>query len=132
MISFLQRRTVRSSFESEATLLLQEGIEITHSVLLSDWDQYADGTYFPVFDADLNSWTLFPGEETELETRYGRKLVLTHVCRDAANGNILVNTSTCFGVRDSLTRKVEATVSWKEKEADRAVSASLLILNTNE
>src|SRR3989344_5036557 len=63
MISFLQRRTMRSSFEAEATILVQDAMEITHTVILSDWAGYPDGTYYPVFNADSNSWILFPGEE---------------------------------------------------------------------
>ena len=47
MVSFLQRRTVKSSHETEASLLLQEGMEIAHSALLASWKSYPDGVYSP-------------------------------------------------------------------------------------
>lgn len=131
MISFLQRRTVRSNFEAEAVLLVQDAMEITHTAILSDWGGYPDGTYFPVFNADENSWILFPGEETDLETRYSRKIILKRVCRDV-DGDILEDNSPCLGTVDNISRQAEVTVSWMEKEVSREIGAELLVLNTND
>jgi type II secretory pathway pseudopilin PulG len=132
VISFLQRRVVRSSLEAEAALLLQEGVEIAHSTLLSDWRGYPPSTYFPVFNVSTNAWVLLPGEETGLEARFNRKIELKDVCRDAQTGEILTSSSPCLGAMDPLSREVVATVSWTEKGVDRAISTRLLILNTNE
>lgn len=131
MISFLQRRTVRSSFEAEATLLVQDAIETAHAVILADWNGYPDNTYYPVFDADHDSWVLLPGEESGLEARYSRKIELKRVCR-GAGGEILENNSPCLGAIDPITREVIATVSWSEKDSVHEIRARLLILNTNE
>ena len=130
MISFLQRRTMRSSFEAEATILVQDAMEITHTVILSDWAGYPDGTYYPVFNADSNSWILFPGEETELEARYSRKVVWQRVCRDSRGERM--DTSPCLGALDNMSREAEVTVSWMERDVSHEISAELLILNTNE
>lgn len=130
MISFLQRRTVRSSLEAEAVRLAQDAMEITHAAILSDWNGYADGTYFPIFDADANSWVLFPGEEANLEARYTRKITLKKVCRDT-KGDI-IDASPCLGTVDNVSRRVEVTVGWMEKDKSREIGAKLLVLNTNE
>lgn len=132
MISFLQRRTVRSSFEAEAVVLLQDGMEIARSTLLADWNGYPNNTYFPVFDVSANSWTLIPGEEEGLEARYSRKIVVKKVCRDGDTGEILDYGSVCLGAIDLVTLEVVTTVWWDEGGQEREVSARLLVLNANE
>ncbi len=132
MISFLQRRTVRSSFEADAVLLLQEGMEIAHSVILSDWNGYPDNIYFPVFDATNNSWILLPGEETGLEARYNRKIEIKRVCRASGTGEILEDNSPCLGALDPASRVAVASVWWDEDGKTRELSARLLVLNTDE
>jgi type II secretory pathway pseudopilin PulG len=131
MISFLQRRTTRSGFEEDAALLLQEGMEIAHSVLLANWNGYPPATYFPVFDADANSWVLMSGEETELQARYDRKIEVRKVCRDTTSGDILETSSPCLGEIDPRVREITTTIVWKENDQDRQLLARLLILNTN-
>jgi len=131
MISFLQRRTVRSSYESEAVLVLQDGVEIARSVILKDWRGYSDGIYKPVFDADENSWVLLPGEEVGFKAKYNRKIELRRVCR-AVDGEILANNSPCLGSVDNNVREILVNVSWLEKDEDKSISAKLLVLNQNE
>lgn len=131
MISFLQRRSVRSTFESDASILLQDGMEIAHSSLLANWTGYQDSTYFPVFDADRNTWILVQGEETELEARYSRKIELKRVCRNANTGERIEFGSVCTGDLDPNSREITTTVSWTEVEEQKEISASLLVINAD-
>lgn len=133
MISFLQQRTVRSSFESDATLLLQDGMEIAHSVLQSNWN-YPDGVYYPSFMVDGNNsaWTLVEGEEINLEARYGRKIELKRVCRDQTTGDRIAYTGVCTGALDSSSREIITTVSWMEENQPKSITASLLVIKIIE
>jgi Tfp pilus assembly protein PilV len=130
MISFLQNRTKRSNFESEASILLQDGMEIAHSALLADWDGYPEDTYFPALDADSNTWLLLPGVETDLQARYTRSIEVKDVCRDVSTGEII--RSSCVGEIDEISKEIVTTLSWKERDLDQELTARLLILNTNE
>lgn len=132
MVSFLQRRVNRSVYESEAARLLQDGMEIAHSAVLADWTGYGDTAYFPAFDNDAQAWILLPGEETELEVRFGRKIELRRVCRDPNSGIVLAYASTCSGHLDESSREISTTVWWKESGQEKQISAKLLILNTND
>lgn len=129
MISFLQRRTVRSNFESDAGLVLQDGMEITHSVLLSDWLGYADGVYHPVYDADGDTWILMGGPEDNLETRFSRGIEIKRVCRDASTGERIESAGVCLADLDRNSREVTVSVSWLEEGAMKNIDAKLLILN---
>lgn len=133
MLSFLQNRTVRSTFESDATALLQDGMEITHSALLSNWTLYPDGTYYAAFNPDENAWELTPGEGAVLETRYSRKIELKKVCRDA-NGKKVGSGGVCTvpNVQDAYTREVTTTVSWLEEGVPKQIEATLLVLRANK
>jgi len=130
-IGFLQRRTVRSSFESDASLLMQDGMEIAHSTIQSNWN-LADGIYYPLFDVDENSWKLEKGEETNLETRYSRKIEVKRVCRDQNSGDKIPFSGVCTGGIDSNSKELITTVSWTEEGEAKSVEASLLVLKINE
>ncbi len=131
MVSFLQNRVTRSNFESDAARLLQDGMEIAHSSVLANWDGYADGSYYPVFDAADASWILLTGEDSNLEARFGRKITLNKVCRDLDDGE-RDETGTCSGKLDPASREIEVSVWWTEKELEKEVKAKLLVFNTNE
>jgi len=132
MVSFLQRRVNRSTYEAEAARLLQDGIEIARSAILADWGGYADTSYFPAFDNDSESWILLPGEEAGLEVRFSRKIELRQVCRDSSTGVLLSYSQTCSGEPDPLSREVVTTVWWNEAGQERQINAKLLVLNTND
>ena len=130
MISFLQRRVVRSSFESDAGLLLQEGTEIARTSLLSNWNSYTSGVYHPVFNADSETWDLAPNEEADLQARYKRKIEISQVCRDAA-GERLTMDGGCAGEIDKYTKSIVTTLEWEENSETQSLSAELLVLNLN-
>lgn len=128
MVSFLQRRTVKSGFETDASLLMQEGMEIAHTALLANWEKYDDGVYSPAFDAVQGNWVLVEGEETNLQALFTRKIELTKVCRNPVTGEKLDISGSCTGILDENTRTVKTTISWSDKGQMEEIAASLLVL----
>lgn len=129
MLSFLQRRTQVSTFESNAGVLLQEGMEIAHNALLSNWNSYPDGEYKPVFVEIDNSWDLLPGEETDVQARYSRKIELKQICRSTIDGQRL-DIGSCRdtgGVIDMNSREIITTIGWLEKGSPRELSTSFIV-----
>ncbi len=128
-ISFLQLKTQKSRYDAEASLLVQEGTELTHTVIFSNWEGYPDGVYSPVYDADDESWILLDGEETDLKTRFTRKIRLQSICRDSDSGEQLTDyetTGICRGEIDQDSRAIITSVSWIEDAKDKFVMARLL------
>ncbi len=128
-ISFLQLKTQKSRYDAEASLLVQEGTELTHTIIFADWEGYPDGVYSPVYDADDETWILLSGEETDLKTRFSRKIVLQSICRDLDSGEQLPDYETtgfCSGEIDQNSRVIITSVSWIEDSKDKFVTARLL------
>ncbi|MBP7119319.1 hypothetical protein KBA63_04510 [Candidatus Woesebacteria bacterium] len=133
-ISFLQRRTERSRYDSQAASYVTDGMEIAHSALLTNWKGYTDGVYSPAFDADSKSWILLPGEETSLATRFDRSITIESVCRDTITGerrDLLSGGACQSGKKDIMSKEVTVLLKWKEVNADKTISATLLVFNAN-
>src|SRR5690606_24612933 len=88
-MSFLTNRGRRSSYESDANLLLQEGMEVAHGAITSNISQYPEGTYFPAYDTNTDSWILLPGTEENIRTRFERSVEIKNVCRDPETGVVI-------------------------------------------
>ena len=134
-ISMFQIRSLKSKYDNEAALLVQEATEIAHTILQSDWGGYVDGEYYPVYDADNSDWILVPGEEENIQTRYKRNITLIEVCRNTVGGEQLTDfeeTGNCSGEIDNNSRYVVTSVSWKEGELDKSISARLLVFRVPE
>lgn len=131
-ISFLQLKTKQSQYDSEASLLLQEGMEIAYNTVVSDWESYSDGVYFPAYDADEDVWILIPGEETELKTRYTRKIELKTACRNVSDGTQIEYDGFCSGELDLRSKNIITTLAWDEKGSEKELSARLLSFNFDE
>ncbi len=133
-ISFLQRRTERSRYDSQASSYVTDGMEIAHNALLNDWKAYPDGVYSPAFDADSKSWVLVDGGETELATRFDRTITLASVCRDTITGERrpLLSGGACqSGKKDNTSKEVTVNLTWKEVNVNKNISARLLVFNGN-
>lgn len=125
MLSFLLRRTSQSRFASEAGLLMQEGMEVTYNVLISNWDSYPnDDTYHP--GKSSGKWALFQNPETNLETIFTRSVEIKKACR--VNGEV-VDEPTCSGILDPDSKMVTTTVSWLEDGDEKKVSSKLMMVN---
>ena len=138
MIRFLQVRTAKSDWDTEASVLLQQGIETAHSALLNDWDGYDDGTYYPVFDFSEDAWELKSGTEENLGTKFSRKIEVDFVCRDTNDaGKVIEGVDDQFDceslnsgkIDDDYSRYLKGVVTWDEAGEERSVEAILLILN---
>jgi len=130
-ISFLERRTVRSKYDSQAASYVEEATEIAHNTLLADWNAYANGTYSPAYDADAKQWVLAVGEETQLAARFTRKVELFTVCRSNSTGQqVEVTTNLCTtGTKDNYSRIVKTTLEWEEAGSQKEIVAELLVFN---
>jgi type II secretory pathway pseudopilin PulG len=128
-MGFLQIRTQKSNYDTEAILLVQEGTEIAYKTLFSDWGGYPDNTYFAVFDSDANDWSLLPGEENGLHGRFAREIRLIQVCRDSSTGEHITKyeeTGVCSGDIDANSRVIQTEVSWEESGEKKNIVARLV------
>ena len=132
MISFLQRRTTQSDFDSDASLLMQEGIEITHTVLISNWNSFPDGEYMPVFDADTQNWILIEGNEEGLQGIFNRTITLKKVCRNSVDGVLLDVPGMCTGLVDENSRIIETRIEWEDRGSAEVAQTSLLVFKLPE
>lgn len=133
MISFLLRRTARSKYESRASVLLQEAMESSYNIFVSNWNAYpVDGTYHPGQSA-AKKWVLFNGEQTNLETIFTRSIAIRRACRNNGNGELLSNQSAvCSGIRDSDSRIITTTISWEEEGKTKELKGELLLVNLGD
>ncbi len=130
-IASIQLSSNRSKYDAEGSLLLQEGMEVAHNALLTDWN-YGNGTYAPAYNEMYNSWELVSGEETDLHSRFTRRLVISHVCRDSAGEIVDGLSETCPGFTLDLNSKtVTGTIEWKDGPNFRSHSVTLLVFNRN-
>lgn len=126
MLSFLLRRTSQSRYASQAGLLMQEGMEVTYNVLISDWDAYPnDGIYHP--GKSSGKWTLFGNHEENLETLFTRSIEIKKACR--VNGEVVPDEPSCPGSRDPDSKMVTTTISWVENGEEKNVSSTLMMVN---
>jgi len=132
MISFLLRRTAQSRFESRAAALLQEGMEASYNIFMSNWDAYqVDGTYHPGKSV-TNKWVLFSGEQQNLETLFTRSITIKKACRNN-NGQLINNQeAVCIGIRDSDSRFITTSINWEEQGKPKSLEAKILLTNLNE
>ena len=137
MIRFLQVRTAKSDWDTEASVLLQHGMEAAHSALLNDWGGYNDGTYYPHFDPE-GVWELKSGTQENLGTKFERKIEVNFVCRDTTDeGKVIEDVDSKFDceslhsgrIDDDYSRYLKGVVTWNEAGEEKSVEAILLVLN---
>lgn len=123
-ISFLVKRTKQAKFDSQAGILLQQGMEVAYHVLIStpDWSGYTSGVYHPVVSGA--TWNLLPNSET-LETRFTRSVALSDVCRDMTHEAQIVDCP--GGTVDAKSKKISVTVVWQEAGVTKNIDAQLLL-----
>lgn len=135
VIAFMFQRTAHSKYEQEASLLLQEGMEVAYNTFIADPTSVSDGVYRPALEyvgpsADDYHWTLESGAENNIKTRYNRSVSVEEVCRNQDSGEI-VPLADCFGDNkmDDKAKSVEGIVSWTEGGSERQLSAKLLVVD---
>ncbi len=128
-LNFMLMRVKRSSFDAQASQLLQEGTEISQNVLFSGWDNYYTGvTYHPVLNLAENIWELEPGPESGIEGKFDRSIELISVCR-IPNNPSAYTTGDCLNsyVLDPFSLVVRTTVSWPESGRIEKIQSNLLL-----
>jgi type II secretory pathway pseudopilin PulG len=131
MIRTSQIKTQKSDFGSEMVILAQNSIEIAVDNLKNNWISFPVGTYYPAFDSAHNTWELIPtnGTETNIETRYTRKIEIKSVCRDL-KGNLFQNTP-CPGKIDENSKFVSVDIGWVKPDFGKPFSTKLLVIKTD-
>jgi hypothetical protein len=129
-ISFITIRTERSRLDTEASLILQEGIEVVYNVFLNDWADYTEGDYYPAvaFGGGGGKWILLPGKEDKVRAGFTRWLEVENVCRTGAgkNGGMIIGCES--GETDLNSRVVKGVVEWKEKGEEKRIETELLLI----
>ena len=140
-LDFMVRRSKTSTFNVEANLLLQEGIEVPYNIFLGDWSAMGSdpqGQYktAEVLESGREHWALLPcspdpndctsDPDTLLEAKYRRIITLSPVLRDPVTG-----VQQSGGISDQFSRKIMTTISWDENGTPKSVSGELLLVNLN-
>ena len=124
-LSFLTNRTQRSTFDTSAASLMQDGMEQTRSALLARWNEYKEGNYYPDYNDSNNTWKLGKGDEGILQGRFTRTITISEVCRDLGKSGIQVECP--LGQLDTQSKKITVKISWKEVNKDKESQATLLV-----
>lgn len=133
IVTWLVTRSTYARYDTQATLLLQEGMEISYNLAASDWMEftvnYPDGIYHPAVNVTVtpNKWMLVTGEETGLEARFTRRINIEAICRDDITGEIVTGTCGTGSNLDEKSKYIVTTVMWKEKQNDKEIKSELLV-----
>jgi len=131
-LTYILVRSERSRSDSEASLILQEGIEVAYNVLMSDWKGYGEGEYYPAvaYLAGREVWAMMPGREDGVRTKYSRWVELEKVCRRPKGSKDAGEIVSCGeGEVDENSQVVRGVVEWKEKGEEKRIEAELLVIN---
>ncbi len=127
--SFIFLKVDKSRYEADASLLVEEGLEVSYNVLLTDWS-LAEGTYWPAISS--GKWTLLPEDDPEegLEAMFSRTLEIFNVCRypqgNPHAGEIMDILGNCTGIVDEDSKLIKVSVSWVEDGKTRSLEGELL------
>jgi len=109
LTNFSLKASILAKETTQAVNLAQEAIEAVRSIRDGNWDKMANGNH-GLTNAGGN-WD-FEGTENIIN-EFTRTVLIEGVQRDA-NDNIIES----GGTSDPDTKKITATVSWKEKERE--------------
>lgn len=111
-----------SVLNTRASFLLEEGIEVSKLLRDTGWNEHFNKrftvgqTYYPVFTAGSNTWTLTASNPGLIDGLFTRTMTFTGVCRATGTDDI-VGPEPCAGgnYSDPDARLVRATVSWARR-----------------
>lgn len=125
-INFMLRRSKVTSAESQAGLLLQEGLEVPYNIFLTNWNAYGLGDY--KISQSASNWELVPGTESDIQAKFTRKITISQIYRDS-NGKI-INAGDIGAILDVNSRVVVVTISWDEAGVPKTpITGKLLLFN---
>lgn len=115
-LNFLVVRSRRTKENSQASVLLQEGMEATYNVLTQSSDPdlsgFADGKYILSAGTQWELGYANPQDIPQAIDIYERTIEINSVCRDG-NGE---QTNCSSGTPDQMSKKVTVAVSWTENQ----------------
>ena len=129
-LNFLVVRSRRTKENSQASILLQEGMEATYNVLTQspdpDLSGFADGQYN--LAQSPASWVLngpiFPTLPEVIDIYY-RTITIEKVCRNDASGG----QEPCSGDNeDPNSKKVTTVITWTENSSDKDIKAEMVVV----
>jgi prepilin-type N-terminal cleavage/methylation domain-containing protein len=133
-VQWLTVKSKQIENNNEASLLLQEGMEVAYNVLVSDWDvswgHYKDGKlFFPAISG--SKWILDNGKETGIQATFDRQIEFLRVCRRVSDGDWkkCADTSDPAYKKDDNSRYTITTVFWTENGKPVSISAEALFTN---
>lgn len=136
ILGWLISRTKASAYDAQASLVLQEAIEVSYNIMVGGWDEdwsrYPEGIYHPALDVgnDPPVWVLLENRETGVEARFNRQIEILAVCRNQGNGEILTGVCPENAVtRDNNSKILRATVDWIENGRTKSITGELLVTN---
>lgn len=124
-IGFLLQRSRASIANTDANLVLQEGIEVPYNIFSANWNAYPNGTYAIAEDFTSGSprWSLISQASDVIDGKFTRIIEISPVTRNPISG--IQGT----GEVDPNSRTVKTTVSWKQGQQTNTVTASLLLIS---
>ena len=126
-IGFLLQRSRAAAVNTDANLVLQQGMEVAYNVFSvgANWspDTYPNGTYQVILDSTGTkpTWTLTPAPNELVQGKYTRTITIGPVYRDT-QGKIQPS-----GDIDPRSKRVTVSVQWAPLAP---ISAQLLLINT--
>jgi type II secretory pathway pseudopilin PulG len=129
-IGWMINRTKKLQNDTNAGLLMQEGMEAAYNVFLTNWG-ISEGVYHPAVSVVGMSevWTLIPNEQTGVEAKFKRKIEVAHVCRSSSTGEHSLGVCGGDSVVDANSKWLKTTISWEEAGEPHKVESELLIAN---
>ena len=122
--------SLENTSKVQAALLLDEGVEAIKTMRGERWSNIASTTASTTY---YFSWTTNKWRATTtpvlVDGMFTRTFTTSSVYRDVSTFNILNDTS---GTLDSGTKKIDISVSWKDKKATTTRSTSMYIFNIYE
>ena len=129
MVGWLITRSRQAQYDSQAAIVMQDGVETAYSVLMTDWNAMTAGeVYSPqvVLTGTGQHWGMSLGE-SQVEARFTRGVRVETVCRNPGSGEI----EDCGPGTDvdDKSKALNTTVRWLEKGIPKQIAASLLVVN---
>lgn len=142
-------KTSVSADKMEAVILAEQGVEVAHNLMQSDWavNPIYEGVYHPALEISggFKNWKLRLDAENGVNSRYTREIVVANPCRKGdgiiatkPSGVIFGTESTDIGdpcpsgtgsTKDLESRLITALISWKDREGARSFKTTLLVID---
>jgi len=139
ILGWLMTRSKATMYDTQAGLILQEGMEVSYNVMVGSWDEdwsvYPEGKYHPAIDvsASPEKWVLLSGAQTGVQAKFDRQIEIKPVCRNNGDGKLIPgNCPPTAGTRDNNSKLLTTTVNWLENGRPKSISAELLVVNLGE